>query len=304
MHAVTIDAPRAARADDAVVRSGRRGAPRRRLRVPPVPHEEPGGRRRPPRARPSRLHSEVASLRPGPRDTARMAARDRTLDRPRLVPRRRATPQARGACRGCGAARRVGLVRRGLLARARREASRPFRAGEREVVALRIVLDLDGEEAARLLGISPTAVSTRLSRALSKLEERMRDHDVAPELIHELRASRPSAPAELRARVRVMRGRAARPRALGRAGGSGPTRDASLPSRPAAALAHRERRSARARALRRRPRGLPPASARQGNGGERRREQPDRRASHRLRGERRAPRSTSRPIARSASAQR
>src|SRR5262245_50459042 len=51
-------------------------------------------------------------------------------------------------------------------------------AGEREVLALRIVLDLDGEETARLLGISPTAVSTRLSRALSKLEERMRDHDV------------------------------------------------------------------------------------------------------------------------------
>jgi RNA polymerase sigma-70 factor (ECF subfamily) len=51
-------------------------------------------------------------------------------------------------------------------------------AGEREVVALRIVLDLEGEETARLLGITTTAVSTRLSRALSKLEERMRDHDV------------------------------------------------------------------------------------------------------------------------------
>ena len=50
-------------------------------------------------------------------------------------------------------------------------------AGEREVVALRIVLDLDGEETARLLGVTSTAVSTRLSRALSKLEERMRDHD-------------------------------------------------------------------------------------------------------------------------------
>jgi RNA polymerase sigma-70 factor (ECF subfamily) len=58
------------------------------------------------------------------------------------------------------------------------ESLRALSAGEREVVALRIVLDLDGEEAARLLGISPTAVSTRLSRALSKLEERMRDHDV------------------------------------------------------------------------------------------------------------------------------
>jgi RNA polymerase sigma factor (sigma-70 family) len=52
-------------------------------------------------------------------------------------------------------------------------------AGEREVIALRVVLELDGEETARLLGITPTAVSTRLHRALSKLEERMRHHDVA-----------------------------------------------------------------------------------------------------------------------------
>ena len=48
-------------------------------------------------------------------------------------------------------------------------------AGEREVVALRVLLDLDGESAARLLGISPTACSTRLHRALQKLEERVRD---------------------------------------------------------------------------------------------------------------------------------
>jgi RNA polymerase sigma-70 factor (ECF subfamily) len=46
-------------------------------------------------------------------------------------------------------------------------------AGEREVVALRVLLDLDGEAAARVLGISVTACSTRLSRALKKLEERM-----------------------------------------------------------------------------------------------------------------------------------
>ena len=57
------------------------------------------------------------------------------------------------------------------------EALQALTAGEREVVALRIVLDLDGEEAARLLGISPTAVSSRLHRALAKLEERMRHHD-------------------------------------------------------------------------------------------------------------------------------
>ncbi|MGE5691094.1 MAG: RNA polymerase sigma factor [Pseudomonadota bacterium] len=48
-------------------------------------------------------------------------------------------------------------------------------AGEREVVALRVLLDLDGPQAARLLGISATACSTRLSRALTRLEERMRD---------------------------------------------------------------------------------------------------------------------------------
>jgi RNA polymerase sigma-70 factor (ECF subfamily) len=49
-------------------------------------------------------------------------------------------------------------------------------AGEREVIALRILLDLDGEEAARVLGISPSAVSTRLSRALKKLEEKVTVH--------------------------------------------------------------------------------------------------------------------------------
>ena len=49
-------------------------------------------------------------------------------------------------------------------------------AGEREVIALRVLLELDGEEAARVLGISPTAVSTRLSRALKKLEEKVTVH--------------------------------------------------------------------------------------------------------------------------------
>jgi len=46
---------------------------------------------------------------------------------------------------------------------------------EREVVALRVLLDLDGPSTARLLGISRTACSTRLSRALKRLEELMRD---------------------------------------------------------------------------------------------------------------------------------
>jgi RNA polymerase sigma-70 factor, ECF subfamily len=46
---------------------------------------------------------------------------------------------------------------------------------EREVVALRVVLEFDGPSAARVLGISQTACSTRLSRALRRLEERMND---------------------------------------------------------------------------------------------------------------------------------
>jgi RNA polymerase sigma-70 factor (ECF subfamily) len=58
------------------------------------------------------------------------------------------------------------------------EGLRALTAGEREVIALRIVLDLEGDEVARLLGITPTAVSTRLHRALGKLEERMKSHDV------------------------------------------------------------------------------------------------------------------------------
>ncbi|HEY7380327.1 MAG TPA: sigma-70 family RNA polymerase sigma factor [Gaiella sp.] len=51
-------------------------------------------------------------------------------------------------------------------------------AGEREVIALRVVLELDGEATARVLGLSPTAVSTRLSRALKRLEEKVSEHDL------------------------------------------------------------------------------------------------------------------------------
>jgi RNA polymerase sigma-70 factor (ECF subfamily) len=55
------------------------------------------------------------------------------------------------------------------------EALRELSPAEREVVALRVLLDLDGPSAARVLGISETACSTRLSRALKRLEERMGD---------------------------------------------------------------------------------------------------------------------------------
>ena len=49
-------------------------------------------------------------------------------------------------------------------------------AAEREVIALRVLLDLDAESTARVLGISPTACSTRLHRALRKLEEKVGAH--------------------------------------------------------------------------------------------------------------------------------
>jgi RNA polymerase sigma factor (sigma-70 family) len=50
-------------------------------------------------------------------------------------------------------------------------ALRTLTAGEREVIALRVVLDFDAKSAAALLGISPTNCTTRLNRALAKLEE-------------------------------------------------------------------------------------------------------------------------------------
>ncbi len=52
-------------------------------------------------------------------------------------------------------------------------ALRTLSAGEREVLALRIVLDLDADAAARVLGVGRSACSMRLARALGKLEERM-----------------------------------------------------------------------------------------------------------------------------------
>lgn len=61
------------------------------------------------------------------------------------------------------------------LERALAELSR----AEREVVALRVVLELDGETAARVLGISQSACSTRLSRALQRLEREVSADAVA-----------------------------------------------------------------------------------------------------------------------------
>ena len=60
-----------------------------------------------------------------------------------------------------------------------RQALRTLSGGEREVIALRIVLELDSKTAARVLSISTSACTTRLNRALEKLEKKVRPRLVA-----------------------------------------------------------------------------------------------------------------------------
>ena len=124
-------------------------------------------------------------------------------------------------------------------------------AGEREVIALRIVIELDGEQTARVLGISPTAVSTRLSRALTKLEEKVRTMTSA-DLITELQAARPTADSALRDRVRTIATTRAGPPALALRTADAPLAEALRPRRRAgdggrAARARRRHRPARLR---------------------------------------------------------
>jgi RNA polymerase sigma-70 factor (ECF subfamily) len=49
-------------------------------------------------------------------------------------------------------------------------------AGDREVIALRVILDLEPRAAAHLLGISESACTTRLSRALARLQQEVLEH--------------------------------------------------------------------------------------------------------------------------------
>jgi RNA polymerase sigma-70 factor (ECF subfamily) len=59
------------------------------------------------------------------------------------------------------------------LSPALRKALGELSAADREVIALRVIVELDGEEAARVMGIGRTACAMRLSRALKKLEEKV-----------------------------------------------------------------------------------------------------------------------------------
>lgn len=59
------------------------------------------------------------------------------------------------------------------------DALQSLSAADREVIALRVILDLDAASAGRVLGITPTACTTRLARALEKLERNARTARVA-----------------------------------------------------------------------------------------------------------------------------
>jgi RNA polymerase sigma-70 factor, ECF subfamily len=60
-----------------------------------------------------------------------------------------------------------------------RQTLRTLTAADREVIALRILLELDAQTAGRVLGISPSACTTRLNRALERLEKKVRPRLVA-----------------------------------------------------------------------------------------------------------------------------
>ena len=112
--------------------------------------------------------------RAGPKAWLLTIARSTALDHLRSEQRRRArdtryasgqplAEDAPGLCDGYSAALESAL--------------RALSAADREVIALRVLLDLDAPVAARLLGCSTTACSTRLSRALTRLATQMETHE-------------------------------------------------------------------------------------------------------------------------------
>ena len=155
------------------LRRGRGRAARRRLRLPRLPHRRPlgGGGPRGGDVREGVPH--LAPLRPPPRLVPHVALQDRAQRRRSTgsAPSRAAAAARTRTCAEQAAGVDFGDGLPGPLEEALRELS----PAEREVVALRVLLDLDGPSAARVLGISQTACSTRLSRALNRLEERIGD---------------------------------------------------------------------------------------------------------------------------------
>ena len=116
MHAVSLEVPRRAEPAELTFAAVAEDHPRRRVRLPAVPDEELGAGGRPDERDVRDRASALAALRPASRDTSRVAARYRPLDRARLVPRRRATQASEerseaGAPRSAGACLRRGPSR-------------------------------------------------------------------------------------------------------------------------------------------------------------------------------------------------
>src|SRR4029453_11917152 len=132
------------------LRRHRRAAPRRRSRLSRVPDRRPHPRRRPHGRHLRTRFAPLAPLRSAALDHFRSEARRvRREDRYAVRELREVHPPSFGE----------GLSPE--LEHALAELSR----AEREVVALRVVLGRDGGTASRVLGISPSACSTRLTRA-------------------------------------------------------------------------------------------------------------------------------------------
>jgi RNA polymerase sigma factor (sigma-70 family) len=118
-----------------------------------------------------RMWRRFDPLRSSPRTWLCTIARSTALDHYRAEKRRRNRERAASEAEGQTGPPELGLSP--VLERALATLS----AADREIVALRVVLDLDSESAARMLGISATACTTRLSRALKRLEELMSDDE-------------------------------------------------------------------------------------------------------------------------------
>ena len=156
-----------------------RVAPRRRPPLPRLPDRRPGAGRDL-HCRRLRAGLEPARpLRPAPRRPARWLlaiARSCALDHLRAERRRGARERLAAHASRCGQAEDAAGLSDGYSA-ALETALGKLSAADREVIALRVLLELDAGEAARLIGITPTACTTRLSRALARLAAEVEAHE-------------------------------------------------------------------------------------------------------------------------------
>ena len=150
--------PQASRPRAAELRRRGRGAPRRRLPLPALHDRKPTPRRRPRRRDVRARPAPLAPLRSAARLGANVALPARAEHGARPLPRRAAPATAGGHVRRRRARVDEPVFGEGLSPEID-AAVRSLSAAEREVVVLRVVLELDGETTASVLGIRPSAVS-------------------------------------------------------------------------------------------------------------------------------------------------